>query len=941
MYRKLASAILVAGALNAKYAFAMGLGGMTMHSALNQPLDAEISLSSVDNLDTSQIFIGLASQEEFAKAGVDRTFFLSDIKFEIVLDGRGGGVVKLHSTKRLNEPYLDVLLEAKWPTGRVLRSYTALVDLPVYAENKATDIAVAETSASVPATDLGFQPAANSTFENTSVAAAVSKPSAAPVKNKPITTPKSVVKSSAPRAAVVNTGDNYQVKRGETLSQVAQKLKASDDVTLNQTMLAIQRLNPSAFIRNNINLMKSGAVLRVPTEADIRQVTSTAARSEVAEQNREWRGRQVDATDIKPSKSIVVPVKDEGHLSLTSAGAGMANGHDNVKKVESQATTAKGSVAGDTSAKAAALKTEAKEIKKMIEVKDAELAKLQKNLTTSKVDEAKTKLEAPAPVENKQEATSKTPDIASVDVKPEASVTKPAEAKIEPAPVSPKLEAPVVEEESWLDKIKNNPLYIGIPGFLLIFGVVAVLFRRRAQADRQAMAENDFDNFDFDHDRDDEVEENDSVEADTEESVIADSYTESEDDSTHAIDEEEAVQTADPIGEADIYVAYGRFDQAIELLNKSLKSAPGNVEIRKKLLEIYVESKNKQGFQEQYLVLRDAKNTSATIFAKELLTSADGVNDWLDDLPEEEKEIEEAVTQFIAPVDEEDEVINLDDFDDLATEAHVDEEPESSVDIIDTDFDLDLGLGETDFDLSEEADVVLEDADVNLDMNLDELSDFNVDLDSASFESTDTVDDSANTFDLDTDITLDEELDGNLDFADMDFSAGIVDAEVAPEDSALSDDVSFDLADDSFALANVAEEDPLSFDLTLEDNNVSEEVIAEVVSFDEVDLSNDFADTLEPEIELPVTTPELKEVPPVAEEAKVVEAHVSAPLAALESEDLEFLTDGDEVSTKLDLAQAYVDLGDVDGAREILLEVIKEGKEEQKAEAAALLDSLD
>lgn len=132
MYRKLASVILVASAIQAKYAGALGLGEMTMHSALNQPLSAEIVLSNVGDLNSSQIRVVLADEKTFKNANIDRTHYLANMKFKVELDGKGGGIVKLTSHRRLNEPYLDFLVEAKWPTGKMLRSYTALVDLPVY-----------------------------------------------------------------------------------------------------------------------------------------------------------------------------------------------------------------------------------------------------------------------------------------------------------------------------------------------------------------------------------------------------------------------------------------------------------------------------------------------------------------------------------------------------------------------------------------------------------------------------------------------------------------------------------------------------------------------------------------------------------------------------------------------------------------------------------------
>ncbi len=137
MYRKLASAVLVAAAINAHYASALGLGEMTMRSSLNQPLNAEIVLSNVGDLDSSQLLVNLAGENAFAEAGVEKTFFLNGINFTVNLDGSGNGVIRLTSDKNVKEPFLDFLIEARWPTGRVIKSYTALIDLPVYKDDVA------------------------------------------------------------------------------------------------------------------------------------------------------------------------------------------------------------------------------------------------------------------------------------------------------------------------------------------------------------------------------------------------------------------------------------------------------------------------------------------------------------------------------------------------------------------------------------------------------------------------------------------------------------------------------------------------------------------------------------------------------------------------------------------------------------------------------------
>jgi pilus assembly protein FimV len=985
MYRKLASIIMVVAAISSQHVFALGLGGMTMHSALNQELEAEIALSNTGDFDASQILVVLASREEFQKAGVERALFLSDIKFKVILDGKGKGVVKLTSTRRLNEPYLDFLIEAKWPTGRVLRSYTALVDLPVYAEEKAMAITAPST---VAAPALVSANSSEDSFSSTRQSIQSLR------ENKTTATNAAASRSSyVPRSvSTVYTGGDYTVQQNETLSQIARKLKPNSNATINQTMIAIQRLNPNAFVRNNINLIKARAVLRVPTAADIGRISISEANRDVSNQSQQWRGAQLDATDasVNPMKRPT-SIESEGHLSLTSAGSGLANG-----KAKSEAGT---QALNATKEGLAASKLENKELngrveslgeqvnklKRMIELKDAELAELQAKLgkqpTTSTKPVINTVVDKKAIEEPKAEKLAKTettPIVAekkpTVKAESKKAETKPQIAK----PQKPKKEP----ELSFFEQVKAKPIYIGAVALILIFGVVAFLFRRKAQADRQSLEDNDISNFDFDEvagnaaDFDElaSVDEEFDSEADEYESIDADDGNEEFDVEA---EESTVMQTSDPIGEADIYIAYGRFDQATDLLLNAIAAAPKNIDLRTKLLEVYVESKNKAGFQQQYVEMRTLGNSAALNHAKELLSSTDGVADWLDDLPAEElssdlldleSDLDSLDTDFV-------EDVQGNDFEDLESSASVREEFTEDLDL--SDMDAALDNDDFGFDVAEsvvepsgaEEDVSDFDADLSLDLSDMELDNEAMDLSSE--------------LDTEVDLSTDDLLsDDDLAFDLSDEIESMPAESVADLNEELSD-VSSDFDDfnlDESAFADIkesaSEEDDLSFEeFDLDLNESSEEVAAEVedsslLDFSDIDLGLDVSSaaaeptilrdaidlSFEEEIEIPEIEESLDadfdldistdvEEPSIIENSKtesvVDEPHVSAPLAALESEDLEFLTDGDEVATKLDLAQAYVDLGDIDGARDILLEVMKEGREEQKAEAAALLDSLD
>lgn len=1064
MYRKLASALLVASAINAKYALALGLGGMTMHSALNQPLDAEIALSNVDGLDSTQIMITLATPEEFQKAGVDRTFFLSDIKFDVKLDGKGGGVVRLKSSKRLNEPYLDFLIEARWPAGRMLRSYTALVDLPVYANDTPAQVSaaasapveapVSEKSAVVPA---GPEPVASRP------AVAAAKPAQPQKPNKTIAAPQERV-----AAQPAYSGGEYKVQPNESLSQIARRLRPEDDLSVNQTMLAIQKLNPNAFIRNNINLIKAGVVLRVPTAADIRQVSASAANQEVASQTREWRGPQLDATDVAKASAPKPVSVEEGRLSLTSAGSGLANGRG---KAGDSGAGGQGTAAAGDSQETAKIKQQLDvkkdSLKRMIEVKDAELAALQSKL--GKEPDAKGAAAPVSAASGKDNSAAAQPAAASAqDAKGEksgavnlqgAAGATPADAVKNAADNVANFnksvaaqkkalddldggaadtessdvqevrsdfavaQAPVpVKEPGILDLLMANALYIGIGALVLMLGVVGVIFRRKSQSDRQAMAENDISNFDFEDESvvsaaDVNLEDENSI-ANFDHLPMQEGFgsTESEPDEA---EQETVSQTSDPVGEADIYIAYGRYDQAADLLQRSIQDAPSNIDLRTKLLEVYLEARNKSGFQQQFIELRNMGQTAALSQAKELLTTVDEAADWLDDLPADDMASASAEEDDFSSLlsdadlveddidlgldhsgnvddfsfdefdsalkpdpDEEDIALDLPDMDlsddfgftgELAEESHedvIDLKAEASLDLPDTELGtVDNGDFSSELDLSLPADETVLDADAELDlgdMSFDLPEDFapesSVEDILPEMTSESGVDESLAMDDFDfglndeapavadtsvADTTEEEEL--SLDGFELDFAEPEAVSDTGPVDIAVADELDFSDVDLGFDSGTASAEPTLlrdAVDLSIADESVSEPVVDEA-EFDLGDLAEPevFDAPAEAVMELPQDelSPELTETieQPVATAVPVEEQHVSAPIATLESEDLEFLTDGDEVSTKLDLAQAYVDLGDIDGARDILLEVMKEGRDEQKAEAAALLDQLD
>ena len=217
---KLRHLTLTAGLLGAvitNQAFAVGLGEITLNSALNEPLDANIKLVNVGELSELEMLVGLGSQQDFDNAGVERLFSLTDLRFEVDLSQPGNPLIHVTSRKPIREPYLDFLVEVDWPSGRLLREYTLLLDMPVYAREQ-------PVAKKIEAASSGPQPGTETSTPSTSAA-------------------RTPVATESPLA--VGT-DEYRVNGGDTLWGIASQVRPQG-ATMTQTMAAIKQANPHRF----------------------------------------------------------------------------------------------------------------------------------------------------------------------------------------------------------------------------------------------------------------------------------------------------------------------------------------------------------------------------------------------------------------------------------------------------------------------------------------------------------------------------------------------------------------------------------------------------------------------------------------------------------------------------------------------------------------------
>ena len=518
-------------------ASAVGLGDIALDSYVNEPLQANIVLLDTGSLAEPEIRVALASSEDFERLGVERLFSLGDLSFTTELDGRGGGSITVESSEPILEPYLNFLVELRWPSGRLLREYTVLIDLPPARPlgdlaAMASDSAVVSSVPDVPETS----------FSSTS-----------------------------------NSDTQYRVKTDDTLWEIAAAVKPSE-LSVEQMMLAIQAANPNAFLRNNINGLKAGYLLSFPVDVVSGQ-SEREARQAVADQWRVWR------EPAQPALRIVADSELEFDLDPISPAPDM----DSERLVErvSEATASVPSVGDSNLAlieeRLTQLSAQVGELQGVVQEKDAEIAELQRALTDA--------LRANQALDQSMTENTSTSSQISPPAEPQAA-------------------------SSWLQTL----LYLILLGALLAGGALLVLRRLRDSGDDLPTDSLDSDDFAVVDDPLRPVpsipDEPPSETTDTDDSGYGESLL-----TGYANDQ----TLADAVAEADIYVAYGRHQHALDTLEAASSAEPSNASGLLKMLEIYLSLDRVQEAEELIPIIEATGDLVAYSAAVERLNSTDAV----------------------------------------------------------------------------------------------------------------------------------------------------------------------------------------------------------------------------------------------------------------------------------------------------------------------------
>ncbi|MCZ6712237.1 MAG: peptigoglycan-binding protein LysM, partial [Gammaproteobacteria bacterium] len=285
--------------LVASQSWGLGLGEIKVDSALNEKLNAQIELLDASGLQPSEILVSLASNEDFKRVGVERLFLLTDLSFEVTYDSRGAAAVAVTSSRAITEPYLNFLVEVLWPNGRLLKEYTLLLDPPTFSPAPAPTVSAPRRS-ETPSQSAGRI-----------VRSAPSSPG-----TQVQITP--TAQQSAPRS---RPDSEFMTGRNDTLWVIASRTLPASTVTVQQKMLAILSLNDRAFINNNINLLKAGYLLRLPSESEARSLSEREAVAMVATQHDEWRAYRRGETPRSRDTQVASASADELQGQVDATGA--------------------------------------------------------------------------------------------------------------------------------------------------------------------------------------------------------------------------------------------------------------------------------------------------------------------------------------------------------------------------------------------------------------------------------------------------------------------------------------------------------------------------------------------------------------------------------------------------------------------------------------------
>lgn len=604
----LAAAAFATTAFTSLSASALTLGALRVDSALGESLRAEIAIPQATPAELSNLIVQIAPPEAFRARGLDYSAAASSINVQLVQKPDGTALLQLRSNAPLNDPFVDLIVDTQWNTGSMQRSYTLLLDPPSTPRSAAPATAAAPQITAPQVTAPAPVSVTGKTYSSSSRIRATTLPA------------QPVAAAAAPAPAPAGAqNEAVRVRSGDTAGRIANANRPAG-VSLDQMLVAMLRSNPNAFINGNVNRLRAGTVLQMPSREQALETSAQEARQIVAAQSRDFNAYRRSLAAKAPRAAV-------------QAAARSASGQVQAQVSE---TRANAETADKLTLSKGAIQTAAEEEKlaahKQAEAQESRLSELQRNLaelnelaqssTPASANASTQPAETPAapaaataaPADSQAaasvEANASLPAVevasanaaliesnasAAADATPAASsdeappaapaeepAPKPAAAQPRPAPAP----APMpVEEPSLLD----NPL-VPAGGALIaillgLLGYSTWKRRRAAQAAEQDPSLGDS-----------------QLHPDTFFAGSGGQHVDTTDAAAttmaYALSQLDGGADVDPVAEADVYLAYGRDVQAEEILKEALRTQPERTAIYVKLAEIYAKREDAKALEE-------------------------------------------------------------------------------------------------------------------------------------------------------------------------------------------------------------------------------------------------------------------------------------------------------------------------------------------------------
>ncbi len=620
------AAAMAAFGLYTGEASALALGKINVKSALGEPLRAEIEVPQITDAEADTLQVKTASSAVFRTQGMDYSGTASAVRAQLQRRANGTAVIVLTTQRPVNDPFVDYVIDANWNSGQVVRSYTMLFDPPNLRKSEpAVTVAPQLSAAAAPAARPPTPPVR--VIEEPLASA---KPATAPAaRTAAAPRPAAPARANVPVTASNNAGgDSVRTQRGDTLGRIAAQNKPAD-ISLDQMLIAVVQSNPHAFVGGNVNRMKAGVTLTMPSAEQARAVSPRQARQMVAAQSRDFNsyrsqlaakaapaqvatdtraasGKVEASVDDKKPQSVApdqLKLSKEAAKGTKSAEASVASAQQanaaqertselnkNIEELNKLKQAAAGSAAAGASAAAPA------------DSKPAGTATVPAAGTTAAAAAPAATPAAPAPA-----ASAPAPGAPAAPATPAATAPAPAAAASDsaapapaPAPAPKPAPAPApapVEEPSFVDELLDNPLLPAAGGLAILALLGGLWYRNKKRKEgvhaatdsvlESSLAQDSF----FGASGGQHIDTSVSAMT-TGNSSLA--YTPSQLDAGDV----------DPVAEADVYLAYGRDLQAEEILKEALRTSPTRSALHAKLAEIYAKRKDRLALES---IAKDAR----------------------------------------------------------------------------------------------------------------------------------------------------------------------------------------------------------------------------------------------------------------------------------------------------------------------------------------------